>query len=768
MAVRIQLRRDTAANWVSTNPVLRDGEIGIETDTLQFKIGNGSAWNSISNYANVVPSDLNTTLGDYVLVEDIGAQGGVVGLNNSYNAIIPGSSIILEGPTADSYETTLTVTDPTADRTITLPDADGTLATQTYVDNSISNFEVLPSQTGNTGKYLTTDGSNTSWGTVDLTSKQDVVSGVSSTEISYLDGVTSAIQTQINSKQDTLTAGTGITLVASGYQYNTGVYLYPYTYTSGGATIPNGTILSGSTSVTSNGEVGTVTQWVGWQEGSAYAGTFTVINDAILVDTTTIQARVSNVSDTEIGYLDGVTSSIQTQIDTKAPINNPTFTGTVTLPGAPSTANEAATKAYVDNISAGLNFHAPAHAATTTNLSANYDNGASGVGATLTADTSRAWVGIDSHTTFAVGNRILIKDQTDGKQNGIYTITDLGSVSAPWVLTRATDSDNSPAGEMAYGDFCFVQNGGQAGFGFIVNTTGTISIGTTSISYVQFNAGQVVIAGNGLTESTPGTIAIDTTITTDLSTAQTLTNKTLTSPKINEDVALTATATELNYVDGVTSAIQTQLDGKVDESLFDTKGDILVASADNTPAKLSVGTNGYLLTANSSATNGVEWAAAPISLPSQSGNSGKYLTTDGSSASWGTVSSYSAPTIGSTSIASGATVTSISGLTLKETSTTTVSANTATTIDTNALSAFTTVKYVVSIKQGSKIRSSEIIAHTDGTLVDYAEFGVVETGGLMNGILVEAVASGSNCLLRVTITNAASTNATVKIQETLI
>jgi hypothetical protein len=161
-----------------------------------------------------------------------------------------------------------------------------------------------------------------------------------------------------------------------------------------------------------------------------------------------------------------------------------------------------------------------------------------------------------------------------------------------------------------------------------------------------------------------GTVALTSDITVTPSSTNTLTNKTLTSPKINEDVAVTATATELNYVDGVTSAIQTQLDGKVDESLFDLKGDILVASADNTPAKLGVGTNGYILTANSSATNGVEWAAAPISLPSQTGNSGKYLTTDGSTASWGTVSSYSAPTIGSTSIASGATVTTIAGLTL--------------------------------------------------------------------------------------------------------
>jgi len=80
------------------------------------------------------------------------------------------------------------------------------------------------------------------------------------------------------------------------------------------------------------------------------------------------------------------------------------------------------------------------------------------------------------------------------------------------------------------------------------------------------------------------------------------------------------------------------------ESLFDTKGDLIVASADNTPAKLPAGTNGYLLTANSSATNGIEWAAAPVSLPSQTGNTGKYLTTDGSTASWATIVTDPSPT----------------------------------------------------------------------------------------------------------------------------
>ena len=175
------------------------------------------------------------------------------------------------------------------------------------------------------------------------------------------------------------------------------------------------------------------------------------------------------------------------------------------------------------------------------------------------------------------------------------------------------------------------------------DATGTVALTsdiTVTASSTTTLSNKSISLGSNTVTSTLAQLntAISDADVASLAGTETLTNKTLTSPKINEDVAITATSTELNYVDGVTSAIQTQLDGKVDESLFDAKGDLLVGSADNTPAKLTVGTNGYILTANTSAANGIEWAAAPAG--------------------------YSPPTLGSTQIGSGSTVTTIAGLTL--------------------------------------------------------------------------------------------------------
>jgi hypothetical protein len=244
------------------------------------------------------------------------------------------------------------------------------------------------------------------------------------------------------------------------------------------------------------------------------------------------------VSSTEIGYLNGTTSSVQTQLtslDTsKAPKESPTFTGTVsgvtkthvglgnadntsdvdkpistatqtaldaklnlsggtltgplTLSGAPTSDLHAATKHYVDGLAAGINFHQPVVAATAGNLAGTYNNGTSGLGATLTK-ASNGSIGTIDGATVSVGSRILLRAQTDPRENGVYTITAVGSGSAPWVITRATDADNNPSGELTTGDFVFTTGGStNASKGYILNTTGTITLGTTEISYAQFNA----------------------------------------------------------------------------------------------------------------------------------------------------------------------------------------------------------------------------------------------------------------------------------------
>lgn len=119
----------------------------------------------------------------------------------------------------------------------------------------------------------------------------------------------------------------------------------------------------------------------------------------------------------------------------------------------------------------------------------------------------------------------------------------------------------------------------------------------------------------------------------------------LTFPSI--DGAINATDTELNYVDGVTSAIQTQLDNKTTNANHsgEVTGSAGLTIADNVvdEANLKVSnsaTNGHFLSAQSGASGGMTWAAVDA-LPSQSGNSGKFLTTDATNASWATLNTDS-------------------------------------------------------------------------------------------------------------------------------
>ena len=162
----------------------------------------------------------------------------------------------------------------------------------------------------------------------------------------------------------------------------------------------------------------------------------------------------------------------------------------------PTVSTDAATKQYVDDVAQGLNIHAASYAATTANLNATYSNGTSGVGATLTNAGTQAAFTTDG-TTPSQNDRILVKNQTNTYENGIYTLTTVGSGSTNWVLTRATDFDT--AVEIAGGDFTFVDNGTTYANTGWVNVDEVTTVGTDPIVFQQFSGAGTYTASNGIT-----------------------------------------------------------------------------------------------------------------------------------------------------------------------------------------------------------------------------------------------------------------------------
>jgi len=134
-------------------------------------------------------------------------------------------------------------------------------------------------------------------------------------------------------------------------------------------------------------------------------------------------------------------------------------------------------------VSAVLN---PCYAASTQNLVATYANGSSGVGATLTYSGStqeQYYFQVDGQN-MTNGTRVLIKDQTIKSQNGVYVLTERGSTTVPWVLTRATEYDTSS--EMSKGQLIPVLKGNTLSQTMWVNSEAVSTVGTTDIVFNQF------------------------------------------------------------------------------------------------------------------------------------------------------------------------------------------------------------------------------------------------------------------------------------------
>lgn len=171
-----------------------------------------------------------------------------------------------------------------------------------------------------------------------------------------------------------------------------------------------------------------------------------------------------------------------------------TMTGPLVLDADPATDLEAATKQYVDNIESETSFKTPCLCATTANLSADYDNGALGVGATLTNNGAQAAFSVDGITP-AVGERVLVKNQGTATQNGIYEVTDVGSGATDWVLTRTADFDTPSETELG-SIVPVVQGNNNAATAWMLTST-VASIGVSNITFTQFISQVIALPVSG-------------------------------------------------------------------------------------------------------------------------------------------------------------------------------------------------------------------------------------------------------------------------------
>jgi hypothetical protein len=429
-----------------------EGQIYYDTDTKQLTIWNGTAWVSLAAGGNVEDA-INAAIN---LLDTDDIEEGSSNLYYTTARAKTDAAALLTGATL----TNITITGNGSGLTIT-------------AENGVADSNTDNLSEGSTNKYFTDERA------------QDAVGNAVGTGLTYTDS-TGAISVTAN----TYDAYGSASAVAGDLT----------THTS--ATEAHGA--TGAVVGTTNAQTLTNKTLTSPKinEDVALSATATELNvlDGItsstaelnILDGATVSASELNILDgatlttTELNYVDGVTSAIQTQLDGKLDESGGTMTGAIAMGtnkitglGTPTDATDAATKAYVDSAAQGIDWKASVRVATTATgtLASAFANGSTVDGVTL-----------------ATGDRILIKNQSTGSQNGIYVVQATG---AP---TRSTDADTDA--EVTASFAVFVEEGtANADSGWVLTNDGAVTVGTTALAFTQFTGLGQITAGDGLTKT---------------------------------------------------------------------------------------------------------------------------------------------------------------------------------------------------------------------------------------------------------------------------